>query len=212
MSASKHDINQLLNQARVTLTGASEDGLKAALFNVLNTFFSDSNSWLEQISIGILPNTTSYSITPDGGQIVRLAGVVDVNGTPQPALMPDFGVVQFAHPYNTAQTFTATVIKTVTLPSDRNGIPVIPDFTLSVYGVQILDGLLGTMMLQPNKSYSNVPTGQYHTRLFQSGVAGARVAALRRNSLGSQAWAYPQTFRVSGQRGGVSVGNDTRFR
>lgn len=209
---SAKDLTQLLNQARVTLTGASDAGLKGELFNVLNEFFSDSNSWLESIPISIVPNTTSYDVTPDGGQIIRLAGVVDVNLIPQPAMMPEFGTIQFQTPYNTAQTFQATVIKTVTQPTDRHGIPVIPDFVLSVYGVQILQGLLGNMMMQPNKSYSSDKAGMLRYRSFRNGVASARVAALRRNTLGVQAWSYPQNFRVGGQRGGVSVGNDTRFQ
>ena len=42
----------------------------------------------------IIPDTVDYELVPIDGQIVRLAGVVDQNGYPQPANMPALGMIE----------------------------------------------------------------------------------------------------------------------
>jgi hypothetical protein len=213
MSATKEDIIQLLNQARVKLTGASENGLKLQLFDTLKEFFNDSSCWMENILITIAVNTTVYNIVANGGVIVRLVGVLDAQGFPQPAIMPSPGVIQFRHPYNSATVFTATVAKTVSTPtSTKDHLPDFPDWVLPLFGTGILDGLLGNMMNQPNTSYTDKKQSTYHLARFRDAISRARVAALRRNTFGTQAWSYPQSFATRSQRGGISVGSDQRFQ
>jgi len=110
VSAVKQDIEQLMNQARTRLVGVSDAGLKGELFDVFKEFFNTSSCWFEDITLNIVANTTAYNIVPTGGQIIRLAGVFDVNNLPQPAIMPELGLIHFRHPYNVAQVFTATVV------------------------------------------------------------------------------------------------------
>lgn len=212
MTALKEDVDHLFQQAKTQLPGASELALKAELYDVLNEFFNESSAWTENIDIPIIPNSTAYEVVPsEGGQIIRLAGVVDANNIPQPGIMPDFGVVVFENPYNVAQTFTATVVKNVTQPVPKGGVPDMPDFTLSVYGVCILDGLIGRMMLHKAKSYSDETLGQYHLKRFNDSTAMARVAKMRRNAFGTQQWRFPQGFSKGSQRGGISTANATKF-
>jgi hypothetical protein len=125
--------------------------------------------------------------------------------------MPNFGQVVLAEVPGQAATYQVTVALNVSLPTDKNGFPITSDWLLSIYSTGILDGLLGRMFSVPNKSYTNVALGQYHLKKFNGVVNQARVAALRNNAMGTQAWTYPQQFRTSGQRGGVSVGSDTAF-
>lgn len=212
MAIAKQDFDRFMNQARIKLPGASDAGIKAELFDVMTEFFRDSSCWTEAISVPIIANTTTYSLTPaQDGQIISLAGVVDQNNIPQPAIMSDFGQFTLKYTPNSNQTFVATVCKNVTLPTTRDAIPVAPDWLFQQYHVTILDGLLGKMMAQPEKSYTSAAASQYHTRRFLDGTAMARVSAMRRHTFGTQAWSFPQGFRSRGQRGGVSVGNDTRF-
>lgn len=213
MSQPSAGLTQLLNQARVTLTGASDAALKGALYDVLDEFFTTSSVWMEVVPISILGDsiTTTYDVVPSGGKIVRLAGVSDQNNFPQPALMPEIGVIQFAVAYSQAAVFTAVLVKSVALPVDKTGIPEVPQTFIDLYHYELLNGLLATMMMMPKKSFTDKAQAVFHYRIWRNGVNRARVAALRRNSIGSQAWNYPQSFATSGQRGGVSVGNDTSF-
>lgn len=213
MSALKQDTDRLMNQARVKLPGSSDAGIKGELFEVFHEFFNDSSSWTENVPVSILVGTTTYSVAPgEGGTIIRLAGVVDATGLPQPAILNDrFNGITFSHAYNNVQTFTATLVKNVVLPTQKDCIPEVPEWVLPVFGPTILHGLLGKMMGQLSKSYSNDPLSVYHTKKFRDGIAMARTASLRRNTFGTQAWTFPQGFRTRNQRGGVSVGSQTGF-
>jgi hypothetical protein len=195
---------KLLGQANVILTGASDAELRVQLFDVLEEFFRDSNCWTEEINFTVIPDTLVYPLVPLSGRILRLSGVVDQNNIPQPAVMPDIGTVRFLYPYTNTQSMTAIVVKNVTDPLMCNP-PYIPEWVLPAYGHGILRGIIGNMMLQPGQSYSNQATATTHLRKFRDVITHARVAAMRANTIGAQAWVYPQSFRVIGQRGGVST-------
>lgn len=215
----KADVTHLLNQARVKLLGASEAGLKAELYDTIYEFFKDSNSWLETLSIGVTDATQDYILVPsEGGQIIRLAGIFDPNLIPVAGFMPVVGTLHLLYPVNTDQTYSVIVVKNIVPPtrSDdertfKGTVPDAPDWLLHLYQSYILDGILGRMMLHANKSYSNPTIATYHLRRYRDGIAQARVDAQRQNTIGAQAWNYPQQFRTGGQRGGVSVGNATSF-
>ena len=219
MSASVAEWTRLMNQARVKLTGVSDAALKGELFDVMHEFYDKSSSWLETLQLSILPNVTVYDLIPTNGQILRLVGVVQMDPanplTPRNirgAQMPAIGQIILTEVPGGPAIYGVTVALTVQLPVDRNGFPVTSDDTLTVYSTGILDGLLGHMMSVPNKSYSNSTMGVYCLKKFDVTINKARVAALRQNAFGTQAWVYPQTFRTSGQRGGVSIGSDTSFK
>lgn len=197
---------KILGQAHTILSGASEAELRVQLFDVLEEFFDNSNCWTEAINFTVIPNTLEYPIKPLTGRILRLMGVIDQNNVPQQAVMPTIGTVQFLYPYSQTQPMTAVVVKTVTDPLGCFP-PGIPDWLLPTHGRAILYGILGNMMIQPGQSYSNPPVGNFHLRKFRDLTMHARVAAMKMNTVGAQAWAYPQQFKVSSQRGGVSTFN-----
>jgi hypothetical protein len=205
-SSSEGYFGKLLGQAGSILTGASDAGLQVQLFDVLQEFFDGSNCWLESIPFTVIPNTLEYPLVPLTGRILRLNGVIDQNNVPQQAAMPVIGVVRFLYPYNNTQPMTASVIKNVTDPLACFP-PHIPEWVLPAHGIGLLHGILGNMMMQPGFSYTNVTGAPYHLQKFRDAISHARVAALRANTVGSQAWAFPQSFRVRGQRGGVSTTN-----
>lgn len=202
--------DQLMNQARIKLPGSSDAGIKLELYDVMKEFLKDSSAWTEDILFTAQPGTTDYILTPvqDGGQIIYLVGVWDDKMIPVPAFMPNFGSIRLVHPASTAAnqpSWTARVVKNVTLPTTKEDVPIGPDWLLSVYSLDILDGLLGKMMGQQNKTYSNGTMSTYHLRRFRTAIQGARTAAIRQNTKGAQEWAYPRGWSASTQRGGVST-------
>lgn len=208
----KQYLDQLLNVAQTRLVGASMAGLKAELFDTLREMFGDSGAWMEDISLTVIPNTTSFRIEPTSGEIIRLVGVMDPNLIPQPASMPTIGTIFFPYPYTIIQTMKVRVSKNVSDPFCNKGVPCFPLVFLSVHGGVVLDGLLGRMYMHPASSYGNDAKAAYHLSRFRDGVARVRQDAVRANTLGVNAWAYPQQFRTRGQRGGVSVGNAQYFQ
>ena len=78
MSARPADLDHLLDQARTKLPGSSDAGLKGELFDVFHEFFNDSDSWVETLSMPVVPGSVDYNVVPNSGQIVRLGGVLDL--------------------------------------------------------------------------------------------------------------------------------------
>lgn len=220
MAIQKQDFEQLMNQARVTLIGASEQGLRGALYDVLAEFFNDSSCWTSCIEVPAVPDVRCYPLVVNEGQIIRLVGVSTaapppgsgINALPQgiaiPALMPTVGELILAHSPASATTYVAEVVTNVSLPTAKEQYPIAPDWVLPIWHVGILDGLIGKMMMQPNKSYSSTAQAAYHLKRFRDAIARARVSKMRANTNGAQNWRFPQQFRSNTQQGGVpSVGS-----
>lgn len=217
----KFYVTDLLNQCRIELPGASDVGIRQRAYNVLHEFLNYSNSWTEQISVTTVANQKDYTLTPlevPPGQIIRLGGVIDLNQINYPAMMPKIALLEFITTPTSAQTLTAIVIKTVLRPSNADGsldhsypIPDLPAWLWGLWLPTFVHGIVGYMMMEKNRPYSDEKMGLFHLQLFRDGIKAARVAALRRNTWGTNAWMYPQQNRVRGQRGGVSVGNEFTF-
>lgn len=199
---------RFISEAVVELTGASEGGVKQALYSVLREFTEDSNVWTEIIPFTVAADTTEYLLVPrEDGVVLRLIGVRDHNQKPVPAFMPVRGTVTLAYPQNTAPPadWEAKVSKVITQPTTAANIPIFDDALFNQFWTIILDGVIGKMMMQPQKSYSSQTGATYHLRRFRTGIQTARVAVQRQNSVGAQTWTYPQQFRVRGQRPNVST-------
>lgn len=211
----KQDYDQLLTQAASKLTGASNGAIKNEFYDVLTEFLNDSSAWTEAVQFAVVGDnvTVAYPLQVTEGQIIRLVGIVDGNGTPQPALMFDVGTITLKFPANTNQTFTATFVKNVYLPLTKEDIPIGPDWLLPIWHVGLLDGILGKMYATPGRAYSSDTKGVYHLKRFRDAIQRARVSKLRANTLGAQAWSFPQSFRTRTQQGGVpTVGNNGNER
>lgn len=207
MALDKNELEQFLTNALIKLPGASINGLKAELYDVLKEFFSDSNTWQEDIEFIPVADQVDYVLTPlEDGQIIRLTGVWDNKGIPVPAFMRDFGTIRLVNAPSATGTATtkwfARVIKTVTLPTTKLNTPIAPVWALRVYSIHILDGLLGKMMEQQNKSFSNTTSAAYHLRRFRAGIQIARTAMARANNVGAQTWSYPQGWGPGSQGSG----------
>ena len=230
------DLVTVMNQCRVELTGVSDAQLKSTMFEVLDEFFRDTMSWQEEIVINVAPpaaqpttpqgwqQALSYPITPVDGQIIALDGVTNTNGSFVGATMPMTGtaatqgdgnstgaVVLLQSPPNQAQQYTVYVSKTVALPLTRDGYPIAPSWVLSKWHLAVKVGILGNLMNQKNKSYSDSKGALYNLTKFRQFIQNVRSAALRANTKGATAWRFPQSFRSTSQKGGVPVygiGND----
>ena len=197
---------KLLGSAKVYLMGASDRQLKVQLFDVLNEFFEGANCWKENIRFTVIPETLDYPLQVTQGRIMRLDSVYDQHGTRQSAIMPDISTVHFLYPYTEVQPMTAVVIKTVTDPFECFP-PGIPEWILPKYGLVILHGLIGSMMMLPAQSYTNPEMAKFYLGKFSDGINGAMVSDSKANTMGVQPWAFPQSHRTSSQRGGISTYN-----
>lgn len=189
------DINRLMDNLRIRLPGALDDVLRMEAFNALNDFFQDSNIWYEDIDFLTITDTQNYLLTPSSpASIVRLMGVVDQNEQPISGFMDTLGELVLQDKPIGGYTYTARVSLTVNDPLDREGYPVFPMWVLNKYQNDIIDGVLGRMMSQAAKPYSNPQLAIFHTRKFSAAIAFARVEANRHNIYRGQRWQFPQGF------------------
>lgn len=189
------DINRLMDQLRIRLPGALDGTIQLELFAVMNEFFQSSNAWREEIEFDVEPGELVYDVTPSNiATINRLILVQDADGKAVVAKMSVPGTIELLNPPNKAETWTATVALTVTDPTDREGFPVFPDWFLNKYGNDILDGVLGRMMGQIAKTYSQPQMAMYHMRRFMGAISQAKSEAEHGNVYRGQNWKFPQTF------------------
>lgn len=216
MPIEKKDFDQLMNQARVKLVGASDGGLKGELYDVLSEFLNDSSIWTQGCWVTAVPNKHTYPVQVNEGQIIRLARVINfgptmpVEGSTPPSyptfqasLMPEIGMIRLKHAPVTTNYLLVELVTNVALPTTRDMIPLMPHWVLPLHHVGILDGLLGKMMAQVSKSYSNDKQSRYHLTRFRDAIARARVQKMKANTVGATAWSFPQSFRSTSQQGGV---------
>jgi len=204
------EVLELLASAKALLMGASDNHLIITLHRTLKEFFDGSNCWTEGIGVMVVPNTLDYPIRPITGEIIRLQAVIDQNNVLQAAvLLQDLDTLHFIYPYNNVQPMVAIVSKNVTSPyrDGRPFVPFVPKEIYRNYGIGILDGLVGWMMSDDGQSYSNPAKGMGRLLRFRNTIAQARISASHMNVLAGQNWAFPQAFRVTSQKGGVSTFN-----
>lgn len=191
---------RLIKNALVSLPGSLDSVIRLELFNVLDTFFRDSSIWQEDATFSVVLNDpvgTIYYIEPESvATIVRLIAVQNEAAIPQKAMMALPGEVTLVSPPGQDATYTATVALSVIDPVGGDGYPEFPAWILEKYSVGILDGVLGRMMAQPAKPYTNAQLALGHMRAFRSTVAVAGTEATHRNVHNAQAWMYPRQFRT----------------
>lgn len=205
------DVARFMNVARVRLPGATDDAMQLELFAVMDEFFKGSNVWQEDVNITIPANDpagTIYYVTPTGPSLVdKLLWVYQVStstaisrGSQIGAAMQYPGEITLGSQPSSAVTYRVTVTLTVQDPTTRDGYVSFPAWVLARYRNIVLDGLLGRMMSQPNKPFSNMQLSVFHMRKFIGGISSARVEATRNNTYRQQAWRFPG-FAGGSQRG-----------
>jgi len=201
------EINRIMDNLRIRLPGAVDELMKLELFNTLNDFFQDTNLWRVRLQFSTEVGARSYSLAPlPSSAYVRLISLIDSKGLGVSATMDVPGTIILATVPNTVQQLVAELTLTVDDPMSVENYPICPDWALNKYQNDIVDGVLGRMMSQAAKPYSNTQLALYHARSFRSAVAVARMEANRRNIYGAQSWVYPQQFARRSRGGGVSGG------
>lgn len=205
------EITRIMNNARVRCPGATDDQLQRELFNTMDEFFKATNAWMEDIPITIPgqdPPGTVYILAPqEPANITQLMWVFmyspdqqALRGAPMPAFMSVIGEMTLGYQPSSEQPLVATVALTVQDPVNRDGYVVFPTWIAQRYSDTILDGLVGRMMTQPNKPWTNNQMSVYHLRSFNAKKAQTRVEIQRNNRYRAQAWAFPG-FVGGSQRG-----------
>lgn len=191
-------LDRLLNNARISLPGAIDSVIKLELFNAIDEFLKETDVWTEDIEFDITTTdvtseVTEYEITSTGASLInRMLYVLDESNTGVAASMAEPGTIVLDRIPTAEATLTATVALTVMDPTTRDDFPQVPAWIVSQYYTEFLDGVLGRMMAQPAKSYSNERFAIVHLRKWRNAIALAKRNTNHKNIRGAQAWRFPK--------------------
>lgn len=193
---SNADVLRLVTNAQIRLPGATVSTVQQELFMVADEFFKESNVWREDIEFSVPANDppgTVYEVTPTGNVVIdKLMWMRNTDGGGRIfGQMSVPGEITLASYPSSPARYIATVALTVSDPTQRDGYVSFPDWVLAKYRGVFLNGLLGKMMSQPAKPYTNTQLSVYYIKLFNSGKSAARVDAQRANVFRAQAWNFP---------------------
>lgn len=204
------DINRLMDNAAANLPGALSGAIQLEFFNVFNDFLQKSNLWTEDITFPVAATNvrgSTVDITPSEGIINRLMYVLDADGCQRNMAMPHPGTLLFVDVPSAAATWTARVSKTVTDPIPTQGrlagFPQAPGWVLAKYNNGLLSGLLGNMMAQVAKPYTNPKLSLLHMRKYSQALGHARAEARHQNLFSGQTWRFPS---FAGSRNSPNLG------
>jgi hypothetical protein len=183
-----------MTDARVHLPGALDAAIQQVMFSALDEFFRASNVWQEDVPVPITPGVVTYDVDPEdvtSSKTVRLMQVLNTALVPVFATMETIGELVLGNTPVTAEVLTATIAVTVGDPTSSDGFPIFPSWLMEKYREGFLCGVLGKMMMQPAKVYSNQTLAVYHLRRFEGVKSQAKSDVRHKNIYGAQAWRFP---------------------
>lgn len=196
-------VDRLRAQAQMQLPGALDGPLTMAIFGVVSQFCIKTNTLWEEQNINLRVDKRDYEVQASEADLyyTKLLSVVrNDQSTDQrlltdpvqvPASMLNPGVLRLRDTPNQVFQITARFAM-APRPTDNFGsLPNIPDNFWDMHHDVLLEGLLGSMMGQVAKPYSNERMGIFHGRRFLAGCSTAKVEALNGQLVGGQAWRYP---------------------
>jgi hypothetical protein len=193
------DLGALLEHAQVRLPGALPETIKLELDALMNDFCDATNVWNLGIPFTTQPNVTDYELTVNNGLINRVLNVVGADNRVMPATfqMPD--TLSLVHTPTSEQELTVNV----GLIPDNSSPLEVPCWIYAQYRNCLLDGVIGRMMSQTSKPYSNDKAAVFHLRNYAKGAQQAKNDVLHQFMFRGQGWMFPQSIRTRNQRGWI---------
>lgn len=180
----------MMDYLRLNLPGALDEVIEMEISNVLDEFLTNTNAWAEKLPLKVKPERYTYPVY-SSGLVVRLLGVNNVSDTPVAAAMLNPSTLIFRDDPGVTETWTAHVI--VKQGPDQ-GLESIPEWVYQDNRLAVQHGVMGRMMTQNAKPYSNERLAIYHMRKFRSLMAQTRAATLQGHLYRGQNWRFPTGF------------------
>lgn len=203
MTVAVVDANRLLDNARVQLAGALDGAIWQEMFNVFSDFCNRTDLWYEDQTLVL--SAAPYAVgdtfalpVVTSGRPNRLLYVLDASSLARRMTMPTPGTLEFVNAVDQVQTWTARVSycpdDPVETTGSLRGIPQLPAWILEKYHLGLLAGVVGTMMTQVSKPYTNPTMAKYHLTKYMNAVSEGKNDARRQNLYGAQNWNFPAGF------------------
>lgn len=186
---------RLVSSIKSRLPGAKESQIRLALYDVLQDACQRARLWTEKVPYRLLPNTQVFSVEQSKARIVML---VDVQHPVLTRRDVAYSNGKIAVNVDTATldledylylTLALSPSLDVDMDNPQQWIPA--DLFASKYTL-LLNGVLGAMMLQTAKPYSNTQLGQYHTQVFSRELNASPLIDREGGLPARQHWRFPR--------------------
>jgi len=217
----KTKISTIFDEVMIRAPGATVALVELETFATLREFFVDSGAWLvEAPPVSIKAYQPDYYLDPQpDGDVLYIYSMAYPTGdrykfltvsqqqTVRGRVFAPSAIPITYHGY-VDEPGKFTLSPTVTVDAKKALIPYvvltlkdsacdgnkedIPSWMLRYWKDIWIDGILGRMMSQPNKPYSNPAQAQYHGRRFRTGIARARDMARRQFGTAETDFKFPR--------------------
>lgn len=183
--------------------------LRAALFQTLRDFLQHTNIWVQDLTVNVVPNTLSYTLTvPSGTALKRLMNFYNSTDTITkawflPAQLQLPTTLLLARSVEQNYTMYATVALYTIDPVDADGNPIFPAWILDNYFDTLYSGMLWRMYAQPSKPWSNAGLAATRYKMYMKGRGEALAEVQRGNTFNTQNWVFPVAGTTRGRQHGV---------
>jgi len=197
------------------LPGASKTLVEAEIVKTIENFCRDSTAWRDTLyGFDVTAGQREISVIVDDGSQLKVVGLLRVYYNQKQ-------LTQYSHtPWETSTNYpsgwttkpgdpSTIMLSTIPIVTDANSIdvlaylrPVDPvnitvDMTLLTedFWEIIFDGVMGRMLSQNDKPYSNATSAAYHLSRYRHGTRKARDMANRGFTGNAQNWVFPKFGR-----------------
>jgi hypothetical protein len=216
----------IFNRIKTQIPAAPDAVIRQEIWSTMLDFTTDTNIWIEEVPIAVLPNITSYNFTVTHGYPTRLMMAWD-NAGDDPARKTHWpqggmtmrvpGKIELFHKPTAAQSWMIAVAKATSderfvfvdpptvppTPPSPTGYPEVDDWIVNQNNDVIYYGTMYFLQRQPSKPFGNVQAAKENGAIYQSGKSTVRVNQMRANVYNGQAWRFPQDFRTTARKGWV---------
>ena len=194
--------DRIIQNIRVHTPGALDDAIKLELFNVVDEFLRETETWRVIVQFTTVANKQDYTIGYSNNTIItRINEIYSLNNAIH---IPVGGY--FISPYtlrlNTIPSSGGDLVYlditlTTTEPVKPDGFSDVPNWIWSRYSTIFEYGTISKLLTQSGKPYTSPQLAVVHYGKFRMGMSKAKTDYQTGFLKDGQAWAFPQSFATT---------------
>lgn len=186
---------RLLGSIRSRLPGAKDSQTRLALFDVLQDACQRGRIWTEVVPFRLEPGKQVFPVSQPGARVVMVVNAQHA-GIERQAIDYSNEKVAISVDISTLDPADFLYLTMALAPSldvdlENPAMWMPGDIFASKYTL-LLHGVLGAMMLQTAKPYSNTSLGQYHTQIYSRELNAAPLTDRDGGLPTRQRWRFPR--------------------
>jgi hypothetical protein len=186
--------DRLVNEVQFKCPGSTVNAIRMEVWNVLDDFCREGLAWRETLSVPLTLSVLTYDLTTTDSTIVHVFNIHHPTLDLQNSVY-EWNQLQLYTPPKTADLASPVSVVAALAPAIDQGADLehlVPDDMWTTYHRTFVKGVLGLMMSQAAKPYSNPQLAAVNWRGYLSDRDVARRSVATDGQPGAQLWAFPR--------------------